>query len=181
MYECPHCEAEINTATEICPHCGADLAAEAAPTPPTPLRKVLLRWGILLGVLLACLWGFLLFVMPAHRGDPAIEAETRAVAALNDIHAALDSYAAAQPGKTYPGSLEALGGRARAAAQLAQSEGYQLAYTPAPAGEDGAIHSYALQARAGNFGYRNFYMDESGTLRATKENRAATSQDPPLQ
>src|SRR5580658_5108286 len=104
MYECPHCEAEINTATEICPHCGADLAAEAVATPPTPMRKVLLRWGILLGVLLACLWGFLLFVMPAHRGDPALEAETRAVAALNDIHAALESYAAAQPGKAYPSS-----------------------------------------------------------------------------
>ncbi|HUK29508.1 MAG TPA: hypothetical protein VLV89_00240 [Candidatus Acidoferrum sp.] len=180
MYVCPHCDSEINTATEVCPHCGADLAAEAEPTPPKPLGSILLRWGILLGVLFACLWGFLLFVMPAHRGDPALQAETHAVAALNDLHAALESYAAAQPGKSFPASLEPLGDRARAAAQLAQSEGYQLSYTPSPAGEDGAIHSYALQAHAGNFGYRNFYMDESGTLRATKENRAATSQDPPV-
>ncbi len=180
MYVCPECEVEINTATEICPHCGADLIAAAEPSPPTPLRKVLLRWGILLGILLASLWGFLLFVMPAHRGDPALAAETKAVVALNDMHAALLSYAAAQPGGSFPDSLEALGDTARAAAQLAQSEGYQLQYTPAPAGGEGAIHSYALQARAGNFGYRNFYMDQTGTLRATKENRAATSQDPPL-
>jgi hypothetical protein len=180
MYECPHCEAHINTATEICPQCGADLASAAEPTPPAPLRKVLLRWGILLGILLACLWSFLLFVMPAHRGNPALDAETRAVAALNDVHATLASYAAAQPGGSFPGSLEMLGDRARTAAQLAQSEGYQLQYTPSPAGPDGVIHGYALQARAGNFGYRNFYTDQSGTLRATKENRAATSQDPPL-
>jgi hypothetical protein len=180
MYECPQCEAHINTATEICPQCGADLIATAEPTPPAPLRKVLLRWGILLGILLASLWGFLLFVMPAHRGDPALAAETQAVAALNDVHAVLASYAAAQPGGSFPGSLETLGDRARAAAQLALSEGYQLQYTPAPAGPDGAIHSYTLQARAGNFGYRNFYTDQSGILRATKENRAATSQDPPL-
>jgi hypothetical protein len=180
MYECPHCEAHINTATEICPQCGADLVATTEPKPPTPLRKALLRWGILLGILIASLWGFLLFVIPAHRGDSALEAETRAILALNDMRSALVSYAAAQPGESFPDSLEALGDRARAAAQLAQSEGYQLQYTPAPAGADGVIHSYALQARAGNFGYRNFYTDQSGTLRATKENRAATSQDPPL-
>jgi hypothetical protein len=180
MYECPHCEAHINTATEICPQCGADLVATAEPAPPAPLRRVLLRWGILLGILLASLWGFLLFVMPAHRGDPALQAESQAVVALNDVRAALVSYAAAQPGGAFPDSLEALGDRARAAAQLALSEGYQLQYTPAPAGPDGAIHSYSLQARAGNFGYRNFFTDQSGILRATKENRAATSQDPPL-
>ena len=180
MYACPQCEAEINTATEICPHCGADLIATAEPKPPAPLRKVLLRWGILLGILLASLWGFLLIIMPAHRGNPALEAESRAVEAMNDVHAALGSYAAAQPHGSFPDSLEVLGDRARAAAQLAQSEGYQLQYTPAPAGEDGGVHSYTLQARAGNFGYRNFFMDQSGTLRATKENRAASSQDPPL-
>jgi hypothetical protein len=180
MYQCPQCEVEINTATEICPHCGADLAAAAEPSPPTPLRKVLMRWGVLLGILLASLWGFLLFVMPAYHGNPAAAAESRAILALNDVRSALVSYAAAQPGASFPPSLETLGDSARAAAQLAQSEGYQLQYTPAPAGEDGVIHSFALQARAGNFGYRNFYMDQSGTLRATKENRSATSQDPPL-
>jgi hypothetical protein len=37
-----------------------------------------------------------------------------------------------------------------------------------------------LTARAGNFGYLNFYTDESGVLRFTVENRAATVQDPPV-
>jgi hypothetical protein len=180
MYVCPHCETEINTASELCPHCGADLVLEAEPTPPKPLRVILMRWGILLGILAAGLWGFLWYVMPAQRGDPARAAESRAATALHDLHAAIASYAAAQPGESFPSSLELLGDRARYAAQLAQSEGYRIQYTPAPAGPDGNIHSYALQARAGNFGYRNFYMDESGSLRATRENRAANSQDPLL-
>ena len=42
-----------------------------------------------------------------------------------------------------------------------------------------AIHSYSLEARAGNYGYRNFYTDATGVVRATSENRPATSIDPP--
>lgn len=183
MYVCPQCDTEINTATEICPHCGTDLSLEgqpAAPAPPKPLRVILLRWGIVLGILAAGLWGFFWFVMPAQRGDPARQAELRAISAMAGLRTALASYAAAQPGGSFPNSLEPLGEQARAQAQLAQSEGYQIQYTPAPPGPDGVIHGYALQARAGNFGYRNFYSDETGLLHATRENRAATSQDPPL-
>jgi hypothetical protein len=89
------------------------------------------------------------------------------------------SYSAAQPGGSFPNSLEPLGNPARDALQFAQSEGYQIQYTPAVSGADGAIRSYVLQARPGNFGYRSFYADESGQLHVTRENRAATSQDPP--
>ncbi len=53
-----------------------------------------------------------------------------------------------------------------------------MEYTPGPAGADGRVHNYILLARPGNYGYRNFYTDESGVLRATRENRAATAQDP---
>jgi hypothetical protein len=183
MYVCPHCDTEINTSTELCPHCGADLVAEgelAAPAPAKPLRVILARWAILLGILAVGLWGFLWFVMPAQHGASTAQAESRAVIALNGLHTALVSYASAQTGGSFPNSLEPLGESARDAAQLAQSEGYQISYTPAPPGPDGAIRSYTLQARAGNFGFRNFYSDETGVLRATKENRPATSQDPPL-
>jgi hypothetical protein len=37
-----------------------------------------------------------------------------------------------------------------------------------------------LVARAGNFGYLNFYVDQTGVTRATSEDRAATAQDAPL-
>ena len=71
------------------------------------------------------------------------------------------------------------GGEAPIAAQLAQSVNYQIQYTPGPVDATGAIRSFSLQARAGNYGFRNFYLDDSGILRATGESRAATSEDPP--
>lgn len=183
MISCRECESEINQATEICPHCGADLTgfAEESSTPkkkPT-LGRILLRWGMLLGVLLAAMWSFLWFVVSPRTGNVTAEAETQALTAISDVNTQLHSYADARGG-AYPSKLEELGPAVRPAAQLAQSDGYQLEYTPAPADADGAIHNYSLEARAGNYGYRNFYVDISGVVRATKENREATSADPPI-
>jgi len=45
------------------------------------------------------------------------------------------------------------------AAQFAQSVNYQIQYTPGPVEPDGSIRSYALQARAGNYGFLSFYTD----------------------
>jgi len=183
MVTCRECESEINQATEICPHCGADLTSfgeeSSTPTKKPTLGKILLRWGMLLGVLLAALWSFLWFVVTPRTGNITAEAEGHAVAAIHDVYTQLRSYAEARGG-AYPSDLEQLGPQVRQAAQLAQSDGYQLEYTPGPAEADGAIHNYSLEARAGNYGYRSFYVDISGVVRATKENRDATSADPPL-
>ncbi len=186
MYTCRECEHPINQATEICPYCGADLTEAAlpeaqAPTPMTRKRLVMivLRWG----VLLAAMWGFLWFVLPP-RGDPVQRAESKALEAMSEVRAAVAAYAETQGG-SYPSSLEALGERVRQAVQLAQSEGYRLEYRPGPAEEAGSraqgpVHSYVLLARPSNYGYRSFYTDETGVVRATRENRAATPQDPPI-
>jgi len=182
MYVCRQCENEINQATELCPHCGADLTepvlgAEPAKAKPST-RKILVRWGILLGVLLGAIWSFLWFIVPERRGDPTAMAEGRAAESLREVRAALVDFASAQGG-AYPQRFEAVGERVRLAAQLAQSVSYQVQYTPGPVDADGTIHSFSLQARAGNYGFRNFYLDDSGVLRATREGRAATSEDPP--
>src|SRR5713226_6181110 len=183
MYTCRECERVINQGSEICPYCGADLTvpavAEDQPPEKRSLGKILLRWGLLLGMITAALWSFLWFILPSRSGDPVLRAETRAGESLGEIRVALGAYAAAQGG-AYPASLEALGDRARLPAQKAQSEGYQVQYTPGPAGGDGKVHNYVLLARPGNYGYRNLYMDETGVLRATRENRAATAQDAPI-
>ena len=180
MYTCRECEAEINQATEICPHCGADLTESIPgiedPEPKPPIGKSLLRWGALLGVLLAAIWSFLWFVVPERQGDPKTQAEARAAESLREARAALVDYASAQGG-TYPRQFETLGERVRTAAQLAQSVNYQIQYTPGEAAADGAIRTFVLQARAGNYGFRSFYLDDTGLLRATRENRAATAQD----
>jgi hypothetical protein len=183
MVTCRECEHEINQATEICPHCGADLTSlpgeSATPAKKPTLVKILLRWGMLLGVLLAAMWSFLWFVVSPRTGNLTAEAEGNAVIAIEDVYSQLHSYAQARGGE-YPSDLEQLGPQVRQAAQLAQSDGYQLQYTPAPAEADGSIHNYSLEARAGNYGYRSFYVDISGVVRATKENREPTSADPPI-
>jgi hypothetical protein len=183
MVTCRECESEVNQATEICPHCGADLTqlpadGSAAKKKPS-LGKILLRWGILLGVLLAAIWSFLWFVVSPRTGNVALEAETEAVQAMDVVHSALTDYASAQNG-IYPETLDVLGPDVRVAAQRAQSEGYHLQYSAGPAGPDGALRGYTLEARAGNYSYRNFFTDASGVIRWTRENRDANSLDPPI-
>ncbi len=181
MYNCRECETEINQATELCPHCGADLTVSPGvdqPAAKPSLQKILLRWGVLLGVLLAAIWSFLWFVVPERQGNPTTQAEARAVESLRQVRAALADYSSAQHG-AYPREFEALGEPVRTAAQYAQSVNYQIQYTPGPVEPDGSIRSYVLQARAGNYGFLSFYTDNSGAVRATRENRAATAQDSP--
>lgn len=188
MYTCRECEYPINQATEICPYCGADLTEGTLVASPEPVRKrnwiaIVLLWGVPLGAL----WGFLWFVLPEQRGDAAGQAEARAVTALREISGTLAACAEAEG--SYPNTLEALGGRVRAPAQRAQTEGYRVEYIPGPASSDagssqlgsGRVRTYTLLMRPGNYGYRSFYSDESGVVRATRENRPARAQDPPIQ
>ena len=179
MYTCRECEQVINQASEICPYCGADLTAAPADQTASPkkkrrLAKTFLIWGVVIGGLWALVW----FALPLRYTNPSGEAERRARDAMTDVHAALASYAAAQG--NFPASLETLGDRARLAARWAQSAGYQLQYTPAEPDVDGHVRNYTLLARPGNYGFRNFYSDETGVIRATREDRPATAEDPPL-
>lgn len=184
MYTCRECENEINQATEICPRCGADLTlpppGEPAEKKKLSTPKILLRWGLLLGVLMAAIWSFVWYVATPKTGGSRLQAETLAVQALDEVRALLSSYAEAQGG-AYPKTLEPLGPLARQAAQIAQSEGYSLEYTPGPADANATIQSYSLESRPDSYGYRSFYTDASGLVRATSENRSATSSDPPIQ
>ena len=184
MYTCRECERELNQATEVCPYCGTDLSSEEKATEATPKKTkwvaVVMRYAILLGAI----WGFMWYVLPERRGgEAAAQAEERAIRAMRDAGASLAAYADAQGGN-FPPSLEALPGEAgermKRAAQAALAEGYQLEYSLRPPDANGTHRQFTLVARPRNWGYRNFYLDESGILRATRENRAATAQDPPV-
>jgi hypothetical protein len=117
-------------------------------------------------------------VVPERQGDPTAQAEARAAESLREIRGALTDFASAQGG-VYPQRFEDVGERVRLAAQLAQSVNYQIQYTPGPVDAAGSIRTFSLQGRAGNYGFRNFYLDDTGILRATRESRPATSEDPP--
>ena len=59
---------------------GPDRAGPGAEAPKAKpsLGKILLRWGVLLGVLLAAIWSFLWFIVPERQGNPTAQAEARA-------------------------------------------------------------------------------------------------------
>lgn len=185
MYTCRECERPINQASELCPYCGADLTVAPeteSEAKPASARKLLIRRWLLWGTLVAGMWGFLWYVLPGRTGETAAkEAEQQALDAMRQVGKALADFETATG--RYPDSLEALTGEAlalaREAAQRAQAMGYRLEYTPGPP-EAGAVRTYFILARPGNFGYRNFYANEGGTIRWTNENRPATAQDRPI-
>jgi hypothetical protein len=178
MFTCPECEQSINQSSEDCPYCGAELNSSLAAGEARPARKslyrIVLMWGILLGILVAIAW----FAIPWRLTGTKSTAEGDAREALMSVRETLMSYQASEG--SFPDSLEALGDSVRAAAQEAQSARYTLEYTPGKPDAGGRVTSFALLARPGNFGYLNFYTDETGIFRATAEDRPATTQDPPL-
>jgi len=177
MFTCPQCEYEINSSSELCPHCGADLQAlsTAPPSPPPSLARRL-RVLLLFVILIGSVWAFLLYIVPDRRAASTSEAETQAAASLREIARQLAAYADASAGQ-FPASLETLGEKEILPAQQAKREGYNLAYTSTE--NQGRITHYTLVAQPERYGFRNFFIDDTGVLRATRESRPATSDDPP--
>src|ERR1700733_2970634 len=184
MYSCPECEQLINQASEVCPYCGADqkaladtelLLAGKTPKPAsTNYRRVALVCGILLPMVCATAW----LAVPWKLSSSKSEAAARARESRAAIQQAINTYQ--QSEGSAPPSLETLSDTVRKASQSAQLAHYTLQYTTGIPEPSGRITAYTLTARAGNFGYRNFYTDESAIVRATTEDRVATVQDPPL-
>lgn len=176
MYECPECESEINQASELCPYCGADLTApgsDAFSPPPrkSGVAKRLILWAVVLGMLWAVAW----FAVPWRMSGSKSAAESGARDAIASLQSTLAAYYSSE--RTFPPTLEPLGDTARRAAQAAQSVHYDLQYTAGPLDSEGRVKTYTLLARAGNFGYLNFYTDDTGILHATTEDRPATALD----
>ena len=92
MYVCRECEQPLNQATELCPYCGADLTGQpleelVAPKKKRSIAKVVIIWG----VLIACLWAIVWFVLPPRPGTSKPEAEKSALAALEAAPPPLDA------------------------------------------------------------------------------------------
>jgi len=135
-----------------------------------------------------------------HRGRSP---ETSAVGAVRTINTAVVTYQQYY-GNGYPPSLRTLGpppagerascdaaGLIDPALALGQKDGFVFEYCAGPAVEKGGkgctaagAKSYTVMAypvEYGKTGKLSFFSDDSGKIRATKENRRATSTDPPLE
>jgi hypothetical protein len=186
MYTCPECDTEINQGSDVCPACGADLASRggsgSGASGDGGSRKP--NWkktAIVLAVLVAAIWGLMWFALGLRQPGRHAASEALARASLTQVRQALQSYETAEG--HYPDSLDELGEQAaavHAAAQAARSAGYDLQYLPGTPGFDGRVHAFGLLARPLNYGSRDFFIDESGVIRANREGRPATAEDPPV-
>jgi type II secretory pathway pseudopilin PulG len=125
------------------------------------------------------LTGLLWFARREHSKNLREQEETTASRALQDIRTALSQYALTS-GDQYPSALGTLGDRAAQPLQEARTESYEMKYIPKLSSNDGAITGFELWANPGKPNHRSFYIDESGVLRATQENRQANDTDPPI-
>jgi hypothetical protein len=178
MFTCPACDRPINQASEICPYCGVDLAPEPVARRRTAQRKGLVITLIVALLLVGFIWGMVWFVLPRTDMPPRAQAEAGAVAALRRVNAILNNYRR-QDG-TYPNTIEEVSGEAGAAYASARRAGYSLLYEAGSPGSDGNIHDFVLLARPRYYGYRSFYLDQTGVIRSTLEDRPATVHDPPI-
>lgn len=178
MYTCRDCEQPINQATEVCPYCGADLTEvpfdlESLVAPQKKSgKKIITLFAVILLSLLIIAW----FALPWRLAGSKPESEEHAAAAIIELQQDLGAYQSAEG--NYPSSLEPLGTRSRDAFREAGSGRYTLQYTPGNPDAGGRVKAYSITARAGNYGYLNFFADETGTVRATREDRLATASDP---
>jgi hypothetical protein len=115
--------------------------------------------------------------------------EASAVGSLRTINVAQVEYARTHPDRGFASSLTELGpGSDDPLIDSVLASGGKSSYifilTAAPPNSHGRIVRYGITARPQHYGKNikhNFFTDESGVLRFTTENRAATAHDPALQ
>jgi len=114
--------------------------------------------------------------------------EASAVGSLRTINVAQVEYARTHPDRGFASSLAELGPGAGELISPVLASGKKYSYvfilTAAPPDSHGRIVRYCIMARPQHYGKNirhSFFTDESGVLRFTIENRAATAQDPALQ
>lgn len=179
MYVCRKCQQPINSASEVCPYCGAEQNTPAVNAPPKPAKKrSATRFAMMFIVAIAGIWGIIWFATPMRMESPQPVAEQAAMNSLRALQQELATYA--NGAGTFPQTLDTLGEPARASAREAMTGGYVLRYTPGQADARGNVHTYSVVALPRNYGYRSYFTDQTGVIRATRENRAATAQDAPI-
>ena len=179
MYVCRKCQQPINSASEVCPYCGAEQHPAAAGAEAKPAKKSGgLRIAMLFVIAIAGIWGIIWFATPMRMQSPQGDAEKAALESLRALQKELAAYA--NGAGTFPQSLETLGEPARESAREAMTGGYSLRYAPGQMDANGNVHAYGLVALPRNYSYRSFFVDQTGVIRATRENRAANAQDPPI-
>jgi hypothetical protein len=184
MNSCWSCLVLLERNAVVCPICGADqtlpeVKVVLEPEDPRFSPALVRRWAVAGVAILFFVAGLSWYALRAPDSDSPEQAEALATKTLFQLRSDLLDYALRSGGK-YPATMETLAGRTASLVEDARNAGYEVIYTPQPSPNDGLIRAFSLTARAQTEHLRNFYVDESGQMRATGENRSATIQDPPI-
>lgn len=155
-------------------------------TTPAPRRS---RWPKIIGFTSAgiVLLFFAAIMIPCFVDSKTAADESSAVGSLRTLATAQKNFSEQHPEKGFAGSLTELGpsGANEVDAALASGirSGYIFTLIPGARDSEGHITKYAVTAVPQTFdktGVRSFFVDESGVIRYTAQNRPVTSLDPPL-
>ena len=187
MPSCWSCLVMLENGATVCPLCGADQTRPVefvdpiSPQPPT-LKSTLHDWRTEIVVIVVVV-GLIIDIFWQNFKEESIrpDLQTAEIAAksLRDLREALSAYALSTK-DIYPATLGPLSSRTSLPTQSALSVGYKLQYLPNLSSTDGVPRSFVILARHEKSYYLSLYIDESGVVRATSENRPATVRDPPL-
>ena len=114
--------------------------------------------------------------------------EDSCVASLRTLNTAQVTYWGGDPHKGFARSLKQLGPSGDGLIDLVltsgNKDGYRFTLTPGPKDSNGVIKHYTISARPSKVlvkKQRNFFTDETGVIRSTSKDRAATASDPAIQ
>lgn len=162
--------------------------SQTSPQPEAPRRS---RWPKIVGFISA---GFVLLILaailiPCLLSSALAANEASAVGSLRTIANAQDHFSEQHPDKGFASSLAELrpsvvDGQIDKALTSGTKNGYIFTLTPGPRDSSGRITKYTVTATPQTFnkaGTRSFFLDETGVVRWTNENRASSASDPALQ
>lgn len=187
MASCWSCLVILEQGVTVCPLCGADQTRPVEivdPNLPQPvtLKSTLHDWRteiVVLVVVAGLITGIFLHNFREQSISPDLQAAGVAAKSLRDLREALSAYALSAK-DVYPTTLDPLSARTSLPTQSALSAGYKLQYIPNVTSNDGVPRGFVILARHEKSDYPSLYIDETGVVRATQENRPATVRDPPL-
>jgi len=121
-----------------------------------------------------------------RRAQEVSAAEGRAMYYLKKMRLCSEAYAAANPERGFPASHTMLGPEGANCIEpglaMGQFAGYQFSYAAGEPDSAGKVSSYTITARPGGYGQparASFFVDESGVVHVTRDDRAAAASDPP--
>jgi hypothetical protein len=157
--------------------------------------KVTLWLGLGEAAVLAAIFAFLAITVPSLLRSRIAANQAAAVGSLRTINTAESTYTGEYKAGYSP-TLAALGepvGGSPPSASAAglidpvlatgTKSGYTFTYTPGPKDDAGHIKSYTVTARPLNnrTGINSYFIDQTGVIRQTTEDRSATAKDPVIE